>query len=185
MYTITWSNRLDQTVGTVRDQKVPITTLLVPDDMSCEVCGAFWWCFAHYYLPHGKVIFSEAFVSHSVHRGTGSAWGGVCPWGGLPPEGPATGGSASRGGRSLHAGGSASKDVCIGGGLHHPGGSASWRGMGSASRCGRGSVSRGSASGGLHLGVGGLSLGAGIWIQGERDLHPGDRDLPNSLGTDI
>ena len=41
MYTITWSNRLDQTVGTVRDQKVPITTLLVPDNMSCEVCGPF------------------------------------------------------------------------------------------------------------------------------------------------
>ena len=81
MYTITWSNRLDQTVGTVRDQKVPITTLLVPDDMSCEVCGAFWWCFAHYYLPHGKVIFSEAFVSHSVHRGRGLPGGGLHPGG--------------------------------------------------------------------------------------------------------
>ena len=87
MYTITWYNPLDQTVGTVRDQKVPITTLLVPDNMSCEVCGAFWWCFTHYYLPQGKVIFSEAFVSHSVRRGTGSTWGG-----GLP-----LGGSASRG----------------------------------------------------------------------------------------
>ena len=57
--------------------------------------------------------------------------------------------------------------------------------MGSASRCGRGSVSRGVCRWGSTSGGRGSVSGGGDLNPRGGGLHPGDRDLPNSLGTDI
>ena len=60
-----------------------------------------------FYRSQWKVMFSEASVSHSAHRGDG----GVCLQRGLPTEGSASRRSAS--GSGLPPGGSAYRGVCI------------------------------------------------------------------------